>query len=148
VNGSRTWHAHATLPSHEPIRAGGRFLRERPGLASEALTTNTSAVTAIGNDFGYELVFSRMVEALAREGDVGVGITTSGKSPNVVNGLETAKRMGATPVAFSGNGGGQVSEIADMSLIGPDGYSAIVQGVHITMGHIICDLVEQELLFS
>jgi len=133
---------------HLAAEFSGRFLRERPGLPSEALTTNTSAITAISNDFGYELVFSRMVEALAREGDVVVGITTSGKSPNIVNGLETANRIGATTVAFTGNGGGRVSEVADMSLIGPDGYSAIVQEVHITMGHIICDLVEQELIFS
>ncbi len=133
---------------HLAAEFSGRFLRERPGLASEALTTNTSAVTAIGNDFGYDLVFSRMVEALARPGDVVVGITTSGKSPNVVNGLETAKKLGAKTVAFSGNGGGRVAEIADMALVGPDGYSAIVQEVHITLGHIICDLVEQELLFG
>jgi len=88
-----------------------------------------------------------MVEALARPGDVVVGITTSGTSKNVVAGLRRAREIGATTVAFSGNGGGTVTAFADHVLLGPDGYSAIVQEVHITMGHIICDLVEQELLF-
>jgi D-sedoheptulose 7-phosphate isomerase len=133
---------------HLAAEFSGRFLRERGGLPSEALTVNTSAVTAIANDFGYDQLFARMVEALAKPGDVVVGITTSGSSKNVVLGLQRAKQVGATTVAFSGNGGGPVAEIADLALIGPDGYSAIVQEVHIVMGHIICDLVEQELLFA
>jgi D-sedoheptulose 7-phosphate isomerase len=133
---------------HLAAEFSGRFLRERKGLASEALTVNTSAVTAIANDFGYEQLFARMVEALAKPGDVVVGITTSGTSKNVVRGLEAARTAGATTVAFSGNGGGPVAEVADFALIGPDGYSAIVQEVHIVMGHIICDLVEQELIFA
>jgi D-sedoheptulose 7-phosphate isomerase len=133
---------------HLAAEFSGRFLRERGGLPSEALTVNTSAITAIANDFGYDHVFARMVEALARTGDVVVGITTSGTSKNVVRGLEAAKKQGAVTIAFSGNGGGAVAAAADLSLVGPDGYSAIVQEVHITMGHIICDLVEQELLFA
>ncbi len=133
---------------HLAAEFSGRFLRERGGLPSEALTVNTSAVTAIANDFGYDQLFARMVEALAKPGDVVVGITTSGTSKNVVLGLQRAKEVGATTIAFTGNGGGPVAEIADFSLIGPDGYSAIVQEVHIVMGHIICDLVEQELLFA
>jgi D-sedoheptulose 7-phosphate isomerase len=133
---------------HLAAEFSGRFLRERKGLPSEALTVNTSAVTAISNDFGYEQLFARMVEALAKPGDVVVGITTSGTSKNVVRGLEAARAAGATTVAFSGNGGGPVAEAADLALIGPDGYSAIVQEVHIVMGHIICDLVEQELIFT
>ena len=133
---------------HLAAEFSGRFLRERKGLPSEALTVNSSAVTAIANDFGYENLFARMVEAHANPGDVVVGITTSGTSKNVVRGLEAANEIGATTVAFTGNGGGPVAEIADVALIGPDGYSAIVQEVHITMGHIICDLVEQELLFA
>jgi D-sedoheptulose 7-phosphate isomerase len=133
---------------HLAAEFSGRFLRERGGLPSEALTVNTSAVTAIANDFGYENVFSRMIEALAAPGDVVVGITTSGTSKNVVRGLEAARARGATTVAFTGNGGGTVAAAADLVLLGPDGYSAIVQEVHIVMGHIICDLVEQELLFA
>jgi D-sedoheptulose 7-phosphate isomerase len=133
---------------HLAAEFSGRFLRERKGLPSEALTVNSSAVTAIANDFGYDNLFARMVEAHANPGDVVVGITTSGTSKNVVRGLETANEIGATTVAFTGNGGGPVAEIADLVLVGPDGYSAIVQEVHIAMGHIICDLVEQELLFA
>ncbi|MDB5071805.1 MAG: gmhA [Candidatus Eremiobacteraeota bacterium] len=133
---------------HLAAEFSGRFLRERRGYPSEALTVNTSAVTAISNDFGYEQLFARMVEALAKPGDVVVGITTSGTSKNVVRGLEAARKIGATTVAFTGNGGGPVGDAADLVLVGPDGYSAIVQEVHITMGHIICDLVEQELLFA
>jgi len=130
---------------HLAAEFSGRFLRERRALPSEALSTNPSAVTAIANDYGYERVFARQVEAFARPGDVVVGITTSGNSPNVVLGLEEAKRQGATTIAFTGNGGGKVAEVADIALVGPDGYSALVQEVHITLGHIVCDLVEQAL---
>ncbi len=130
---------------HLAAEFSGRFLRERRGLASEALSTNTSAVTAISNDYGYERVFARQVEAFAVPGDVVIGITTSGTSNNIRLALEEAKKRGALTVAFTGNGGGPVAEVADLSLIGPNGYSAIVQEVHITMGHIICDLVEQTL---
>jgi D-sedoheptulose 7-phosphate isomerase len=133
---------------HLAAEFSGRFLRERGGLPSEALSVNTSALTAIGNDFGYDKVFSRQVEAFTQKGDVVVGITTSGTSKNVVLALEEAKKRGAVTVAFTGNGGGKVSEIADLSLVGPSGYSAIIQEVHIAMGHIICDLVEQELIFN
>jgi D-sedoheptulose 7-phosphate isomerase len=131
---------------HLAAEFSGRFLRERRALPSEALSVNSSAVTAISNDYGYERVFARQVEAFAQPGDIVVGITTSGTSRNVVLGLEAAKRAGATTIAFTGNGGGKVAEIADIALIGPDGYSALVQEVHITLGHIICDLVEQELV--
>jgi D-sedoheptulose 7-phosphate isomerase len=130
---------------HLAAEFSGRFLLDRPGLPSEALTANSSAVTAIGNDFGYENVFSRQVEAHAKPGDVVVGISTSGGSQNVVRGLLAAKEKGATAVAFTGNGGGAVAASADLALIGPDGYSALVQEVHIALGHIVCDLVEQEL---
>lgn len=133
---------------HLAAEFSGRFLRERGGLPSEALTVNASALTAIANDFGYEQVFARQVEAFVRAGDVVVGITTSGSSPNVLRALEAARRLGATTVAFTGNGGGAVAELADLVLLGPRGYSAIVQEVHITLGHIICDLVEQDLLFA
>lgn len=133
---------------HLAAEFSGRFLRERRAYPSEALSVNSSAVTAIANDFGYERVFSRQVEAFVQPGDVVVGITTSGTSKNVVLALEEAKKRGAVTVAFTGNGGGKVAELADLCLIGPEGYSAIIQEVHITMGHIICDLVEQALMFD
>ena len=133
---------------HLAAEFSGRFLRERRPLGSEALSTNSSAVTAIANDFGFAFVFSRLVEAMVLEGDVVVGLTTSGTSENVLNGLRAANAAGATTVAFTGNGGGRAAEIARLALIGPNGYSALVQEVHITMGHIICDLVEQALIFG
>jgi D-sedoheptulose 7-phosphate isomerase len=130
---------------HLAAEFSGRFLRERRALPSEALSVNSSAVTAISNDYGYDRVFARQIEAFVQPGDVVVGITTSGNSRNVVAGLEEAKRLGATTIAFTGNGGGAVAEVADINLVGPDGYSALVQEVHITLGHIICDLVDQAL---
>ena len=133
---------------HLAAEFSGRFLRERAGLPSEALSVNTSALTAIGNDFGYDEVFARQVEAFAQSGDVVVGITTSGRSRNVLRALEAARRRGARTVAFTGNGGGPAAELADLVLLGPDGYSARVQEVHITLGHVVCDLVEQELLLA
>jgi D-sedoheptulose 7-phosphate isomerase len=133
---------------HLAAEFSGRFSRERRALPSEALSVNTSALTAIANDYGYERVFARQVEAFAQPGDVVIGITTSGNSPNVVAGLEEAKRVGATAIAFSGNGGGKVAEVADIALVGPDGASALVQEIHITLGHIVCELVEQALFAS
>jgi D-sedoheptulose 7-phosphate isomerase len=138
----------AAEAQHMAAELSGRFLRERPGLASEALSVNSSTLTCVGNDYGYDYVFSRQVEAFARPGDVVIGMTTSGSSRNIVLALEEAKRRGALAVAFTGNGGGKVAEIADLSLVGPDGYAAIVQEVHQVMAHIVCDLVEQQLIFD
>lgn len=138
----------AAEAQHMAAELSGRFLRERPGLHSEALSVNSSTVTCIGNDYGFEHVFARQVEAFAHPGDVVVGLTTSGTSRNVVLALEAAKKRGALAVAFTGNGGGRAAEIADLSLIGPDGYAAIVQEVHQVMAHIVCDLVEQQLIFE
>jgi D-sedoheptulose 7-phosphate isomerase len=130
---------------HLAAEFSGRYRRERPSLPSEALSTNSSAVTAIGNDYGYDFVFSRQLEGSVRPGDVVVGLTTSGNSKNVVLGLQAARTRGATAIAFTGNGGGAVAQAADFVLLGPDGYAALIQEVHITMGHIVCDIVEQAL---
>jgi D-sedoheptulose 7-phosphate isomerase len=138
----------AAEAQHMAAELSGRFLRERPGLYSEALSVNSSTLTCVGNDYGYDHVFSRQVEAFAQPGDVVIGMTTSGTSRNVVLALEAAKKRGAVTVAFTGNGGGRVAEIADHSLVGPDGYAAIVQEVHQVMAHIVCDLVEQQLIFD
>jgi D-sedoheptulose 7-phosphate isomerase len=138
----------AAEAQHMAAELSGRFLRERPGLHSEALSANTSTLTCIGNDYGYEHVFARQVDAFAQPGDVVIGMTTSGESRNVVLALEAARRRGATAIAFTGNGGGTVAEVADLSLVGPDGYAAIVQEVHQVMAHIVCDLVEQRLIFG
>ena len=138
----------AAEAQHMAAELSGRFLRERPGLYSEALSVNTSTLTAIGNDYGYDHVFRRQIEAFVQPGDVVVGLTTSGTSKNIVLAMQEAKQREALTVAFTGNGGGPVGEIADLVLMGPDGYSAIVQEVHQTMAHIICDLVEQRILFE
>jgi D-sedoheptulose 7-phosphate isomerase len=138
----------AAEAQHMAAELSGRFLRERPGLHSEALSVNSSTLTCIGNDYGYDRVFSRQVEAFAHPGDVVIGMTTSGSSRNVVLALEAARQRGAVTVAFTGNGGGKVAEHADLVLLGPDGYAAIVQEVHQVMAHIVCDLVEQRLIFE
>jgi len=138
----------AAEAQHMAAELSGRYLRERPGLNSEALSVNTSTLTCIGNDYGYDYVFSRQVEAFVQPGDVLIGMTTSGTSRNVVLALEAGKKKGAVTVAFTGNGGGTVMAHSDLALIGPDGYAAIVQEVHQVLAHIICDLVEQVLIFE
>jgi D-sedoheptulose 7-phosphate isomerase len=138
----------AAEAQHMAAELSGRYLRERPGLHSEALSVNSSTLTCVGNDYGFDYVFSRQVEAFAHPGDVVIGMTTSGSSRNVVLALEAAKKRGASTVAFTGNGGGKVAELADYALIGPNGYAAIVQEVHQVMAHIVCDLVEQRLIFE
>jgi D-sedoheptulose 7-phosphate isomerase len=138
----------AAEAQHMAAELSGRFLRERPGMYSEALSVNTSTLTAVANDYGYDHVFRRQIEAFVQAGDIVIGLTTSGTSKNIVLAFEEAKRREALTVAFTGNGGGTVAKIADLVLMGPDGYSAIVQEVHQTMAHIICDLVEQRILFE
>jgi D-sedoheptulose 7-phosphate isomerase len=138
----------AAEAQHMSAELSGRYLRERPGLNSEALSVNTSTLTCIGNDYGYERIFERQVEAFAQPGDVVIGLTTSGESRNIVLALEAARRRGAVAIAFTGNGGGTVATVADLSLVGPNGYAAIVQEVHQVMAHIVCDLVEQKLIFE
>jgi D-sedoheptulose 7-phosphate isomerase len=120
----------------------GRFQRERRGLASIALTTDTSILTAIANDYGYEKVFQRQVEALCADGDVVVGISTSGSSKNVCDALDTARQCGAFTVAFTGQEGGAVASIADVTLRIASTNTARIQEAHILCGHMICDWIE------
>ena len=136
----------AAEAQHMSAELSGRYLRERPGLNSEALSVNTSTLTCIGNDYGYDRVFSRQVEAFVQPGDVLIGMTTSGTSRNVVLAMQEARKKGAVTIAFTGNGGGTVMDFADLALVGPHGYAAIVQEVHQVMAHIVCDLVEQRLM--
>jgi D-sedoheptulose 7-phosphate isomerase len=120
----------------------GRFRRERPALPSIALTTDTSILTAIGNDYGYEKVFARQVEALCVEGDVVVGISTSGSSRNVCAALELARQLGAFTVALSGEGGGAMIQFADAAICIPSKDTARIQEGHILCGHMLCDWIE------
>lgn len=129
---------------HIAAEMAGKFKLERPPLPAIALTTNTSVLTAIANDFGYAEVFSRQVKAMAVVGDVVIGISTSGNSPNVVLALQEARQKGAMTIAFTGRGG-RLKELADFYLVVPTDNTPRVQEVHITAGHIICGLVEEEL---
>jgi D-sedoheptulose 7-phosphate isomerase len=123
----------------------GRFKCERQGLPSIALTTDTSILTAIGNDYGYERVFQRQVEALCTKGDVVVGISTSGNSRNVCAALETARQLGAFTVAFTGEGGGTMTAIADAVFRAASKDTARIQEAHILFGHMLCDWIEQSV---
>jgi D-sedoheptulose 7-phosphate isomerase len=124
-----------------------RFNFDRPGLAGIALTTDTSVMTAIGNDYGYEHVFRRQVQALARPGDVLVGLSTSGNSPNVVLALEQARAMGVITVGFTGNRGGRMDVLCDHLLRVPSPLTPRIQEGHIVLGHTLCGLVER-LMFE
>jgi D-sedoheptulose 7-phosphate isomerase len=122
-----------------------RYRKDRPAIAAIALTTDTSALTAAANDLGFEHVFARQIEALGRRGDVAVGITTSGRSPNVLKALETARAMGLVTVAFTGGTGGDTSFFADHRLIVPSEETARIQEMHITLGQMLCAALEIEL---
>ena len=130
---------------HMAAELVNRFQRERAAIAAIALTTDGSTVTSIANDYGFERVFARQIEALGRPGDVAVAISTSGGSPNVVGGLEAARRQGLTAVALTGRDGGEVGRMADIHVNVPDGSTARVQEVHRTLIHAICELVESDI---
>lgn len=127
---------------HIAAELTGRFVKERRGLPAIALTTDTSALTAIGNDYGYECIFERQVEALARPGDLLIGISTSGNSPNVLRALEKGRALGCRTLAFSGKDGGKASLYADLNLIVPSSVTARIQEMHILIGHILCAAVD------
>lgn len=131
---------------HFAAELTGRYKRERKGLYAIALSTDTSALTAIGNDYGYEFVFSRQVEALAREGDILVGISTSGNSKNVINALEAANRLNCITVALSGRDGGIMKSLCDYNLIAPSQDTPRIQEIHILCIHILCELIEKSII--
>lgn len=123
----------------------GRFSLERPALPAIALTTDTSILTAVGNDYGFDAVFLRQIQALAAGGDVVVGISTSGNSPNVLAALREARARGAFTVALLGRDGGSIAPAVDLPLVIPSRETPRIQEYHITLIHIVCDLVEKEL---
>ena len=122
----------------------GRYKTERKGLPAIALTTDTSAITSIANDYGFLHVFDRQVEALAHKGDVVIGISTGGTSPNVVNGLTTANKMGCKTIGLSGKDGGDFNSICDVNLLVNADDTPRIQEMHILIGHTICHLIDQE----
>ena len=123
----------------------GRYGFDRPSIPSLALTTDTSNLTAIGNDYGYDKVFSRQLEGMGSEGDLFIGISTSGNSQNIVNAFESAKTKGITTVALVGRDGGKMAQMADVALIVPSNDTPRIQESHILIGHILCDIIEKEL---
>lgn len=123
----------------------GRYGFDRPSLPSIALTTDTSNLTAIGNDYGYEYVFSRQLEGLGQEGDLFIGISTSGNSQNVINAFESAKHKGITTVALVGRDGGKMAAMADYAIVVPSHATPRIQESHLLIEHMICDIIEKEI---
>lgn len=122
----------------------GRFHNERRSLPAMALTTDTSILTAVGNDYTFDYIFARQVESLVHKGDVVFGISTSGNSRNVIRAVETAREKGAVTVGFLGKDGGQLRKLCDISLVIPSETTARIQEAHITIGHIICSQLDEE----
>lgn len=122
-----------------------RFENDRSAIAAIALTTDTSTLTAIGNDLGFENLFSRQIEALCVRGDVAIGISTSGNSENIIRALKKAKEIGATTAALGGGDGGRMKEIADHTIIVPSKTTARIQEMHIIIGHMLCGAIERGL---
>ena len=121
----------------------GRYKTERSGLSAIALTTDTSALTSISNDYGYLHVFKRQVEALSNDGDVVIGISTGGNSANVISALNLAKDLGCKTIGFSGRDGGEMNDLCDVNLVVPSEDTPRIQEMHIVIGHIICHLIDQ-----
>ena len=128
---------------HIAAELSGRFKKERKALAGIALTTDTSALTAIGNDYGYEYVFSRQVEAIAKKGDVLIGISTSGNSANVINAINVAKEIGCKIITLTGKDGGKMKDLGDINIIVPSNDTPRIQEMHIMSGHMICALIDE-----
>lgn len=122
-----------------------RFYYDRPGLPAIALTTDTSILTAIGNDYGYDYTFARQVEALGQAGDVFVAISTSGNSPNIIRAVDAAKARGVKVIGFTGQGGGKLASLADLCFQVPSNETPRIQEGHEFIGHLLCGLIEQEM---
>ena len=137
----------ASDAQHITAELSGRFELDRPALAAEALTVNSSALTAIGNDFGFDEIFARQLAGRARPGDVALGISTSGNSPNVLRALEEARRMGLTTLGMTGHGGGAMASrgLCDQLLMVPSSNTARIQECHILAGHLLCEWAEKAL---
>ena len=122
----------------------GRFKKERKGMAAIALTTDTSILTSVGNDYGYDYIFARQIEALCRPEDLVIGITTSGNSANVVLAMQAAKEVGAITVGLTGGTGGKLLDLCDFNLVIPSNVTARIQEAHIFVGHSLCEILESD----
>ena len=123
----------------------GRYGFDRPSIPSLALTTDTSNLTAIGNDYGYDKIFSRQLEGMGQDGDIFIGISTSGNSQNLINAFKVAKEKNILTVALVGKDGGKMAQMADIALIVPSNSTPRIQESHILIGHILCDIIEKEI---
>ena len=130
---------------HIAAELEARFLRERRALPCHALTTNTSTLTAIGNDYGYDRTFARQLEAYCRKGDAAIGISTSGNSPNVLEGIKAAKKIGATTIGLTNEKGGKLKGLAELCLRVPSTDTQRVQECHMAVGHVLCDIIEASM---
>jgi len=122
----------------------GRFQKERKSLPAIALTTDSSILTALSNDYGYDIVFARQIEGIGQRGDIAFGISTSGNSKNVIKGIKKAKRKGLKTISLTGCGGGKLAKLTDISLVVPSAKTARIQESHICIAHAICELVEKK----
>jgi len=134
----------ASDAQHIAAELVGRYKTTRKGLSAIALSTDTSILTSIGNDFGYKHIFSRQVEALANTGDVVIGISTSGRSENVINALKQASELNCHTIGLSGQDGGEMNNLCDINLVIPSEDTPRIQEMHIVIGHTICHLIDQE----
>jgi len=135
----------ASDAQHIAAELSGRFYADRPPLYAEALHVNSSYMTAVANDYGYEATYARMVEATGRKGDILLGISTSGNSPNVVKAMQKAKELGILTIGFTGKEGGEMKDICDIMICVPSVDTPRIQEAHILIGHIICQLIEEEM---
>lgn len=129
---------------HLAAEFSGRFYTDRDALPAEALHCNTSYITAVGNDYGYEVIYSRLVKGMGNKGDVLIGLSTSGNSQNILNAFEVAKEKGMITIAFTGEAGGKLKALSDHLLNVPSNDTPRIQESHIMLGHIICQLVEEK----
>jgi D-sedoheptulose 7-phosphate isomerase len=136
----------STDAAHIAAEFVGRYQRERMPLPAIALATDIAAITCIANDYGYEELFARQVRAHGRKGDIAIGISTSGNSPNVLKGVEAARDCGLTTIAWTGTNGGKLAGLVDYPFIVPSTVTSRIQESHITLGHVLCELVEDHLL--
>ncbi len=136
----------ATQSQHMAAEFVGRFCQERRSLPSISLTENMASVTAIGNDYAFDQIFARQLEGLAQAGDIAIGLSTSGNSPNVVEGLRKAKALTLTTLGLTGGPGGQMASLCDVCIRVPSTATARIQEVHLAIGHILCALVEDVLV--
>ena len=148
-NGGKVWFCgnggSAADAQHLAAEFSGRFYFDRPVLPSEALHCNTSYLTAVANDYGYDQVFARIISGVGAKGDILVGISTSGNSTNILRAFEVCREKGVSTFAFTGRTGGKMKDLADLLIAVPSTDTPRIQEAHITLGHIICELVEQEI---